>query len=347
MRALLFSIAGLLVAAHSYAYRIAAWIPPWDANALASAQLHAGALAESNPVWYSWNADATLAPNWNADNPAWRAAMSGTQLVPTIQNVVNHAFDGTAAAAMLASPAARDAHAEAVAQLAVSQAFDGVDIDYERLPATSRADFTAFVAALAAKLHAANKTLSVSVYPKTSDSANWTGPGAQDWPSLGRLADSIKVMAYDYSWATSAPGPIAPLDWLDRVATYAESAIPHGKILIALPFYGYDWSGASGTNVTYAQATQAAQAAGATIAHDENGEATYSAAGHIVYFQDATSYARKVRMLEQKHPQIGGFAHWAIGQEDPAVWDVIRSSASPAAPPPAPKSAARHRAAGH
>src|SRR2546423_13026632 len=105
MRALLFTMAGLLVAAQSSAARIAAWIPPWDGNALTSIQLNANAVNESNPVWYSWNADGTIAKNWNAEAPTWRAAMSGTQLVPTIQNVVNKAFDGGAAAAMLASPA--------------------------------------------------------------------------------------------------------------------------------------------------------------------------------------------------------------------------------------------------
>ena|SRR5436190_6062024 len=344
MRALLFTTAGLLVATQSSAARVAAWIPPWDANALTSIQLNANAVSESNPVWYSWNADGTIARNWNAENATWRAAMTGTRLVPTIQNVVNKAFDGNAAATMLATPASREAHAEAIAQLAVMNAFDGIDVDYERVPVASRASFTAFVATLAQKLHAANKNLSVTVYAKTSDAANWNGPGAEDWPALGSLVDAVKIMAYDYSWSSSAPGPIAPLDWLDRIASYAESAIPREKIVIGLPLYGYDWSGGTGRGVTYSQATQSAQSAGAPVSHDANGEATYTYAGHVVYFQDAASYARKVEMLQQKHPQIGGFAHWALGQEDPAVWDVIKSSSSPAAPPPV---VGRHRSARH
>ena len=74
---------------------------------------------------------------------------------------------------------------------------------------------------------------------------------------------------------------------------------------------------------------------GATISHDANGEATYTYGSDVVYFQDATSYQRKVDMLKQKHPQIGGFAHWALGQEDPAIWNIIRGGTStPAAPPP-------------
>jgi len=341
----------LTIAPASFAYRIAAWIPPWDGNALTSVQQNGNAVGESNPVWYSWNADATIVKNWNAEDASWRAAMTGSLLIPTIQNVVNKSFDGGAAATMLATSASREAHANAIAQLVVLNAFDGIDVDYERLPAASRANFTAFIATLAQKLHAANKKLSVTVYAKTSDSANWTGPGAEDYAALGGLADSIKIMAYDYSYSTSAPGPIAPLDWLDKVATYAESAIPRDKILIGLPLYGYDWTGTTGRGVTYNQAMQTAQSQGAAITHDANGEATYSYNGHTVYFQDATSYARKVEMLKQKHPAIGGFAHWALGQEDPAVWNVIAGGVTAPAtpPPPAPKPApgTKRRATGH
>jgi spore germination protein YaaH len=238
---------------------------------------------------------------------------------------------------MLASAATREAHAAAIAQLAAVNAFDGIDIDYERVPTSSRANFTAFIATLAQKLHAANKKLSVTVYAKTSDADNWNGPGAEDWTALAGLADEIKIMAYDYSWPGSAPGPIAPLDWLDQVASYAQSTIPNDKIMIGLPFYGYDWSGGSARGVSYAAAMQGAQSQGAAITRDANGEATYSYSGGVVYFQDATSYQRKVQMLQQKHPQIGGFAHWAAGQEDPAIWNVIRggsSNSSPATPPP-------------
>ena len=345
----------LSIAPAAFAYRVSVWVPPWDSAALTSLQLNVNAMGETNPVWYSWNADGTIAKNWNAENNGWRAIMSATLMLPTIQNVVKGSYDGAAAEKMLASAATRESHAAAIAQLVVANAFDGIDIDYERIPTSSRANFTAFVGTLAGKLHAAKKKLSVTVYAKTSDSQNWTGPGAADWPALGGLADSIKIMAYDYSYSTSTPGPIAPLDWLDKVATYAQSTIPNEKIMIALPFYGYNWNGGSGRGVSYAEAMAGAANQGATVTHDANGEATYTYANGAgtVYFQDVTSYAKKVEMLEQKHPQIGGFAHWALGQEDPAIWNYLRgggSSTSPATPPPTPSPApaqpGKRRAAG-
>jgi hypothetical protein len=80
----------------------------------------------------------------------------------------------------------------------------------------------------------------------------------------------------------------------------------------------------------------------AAIAHDANGEATFAYADHTVYFQDATSYGKKIDLLRQKHPAIGGFAHWAAGQEDPEIWKIIgamsapNSGSQPATPTPAP-----------
>ena len=326
-------VIALAIAPSAFAYRNAAWIPPWDGNALNSVQKNGSALSESNPVWYSWNADSSIAKNWNAENNTWRAAMTGSLLIPTIQNVINKNFDGGAAATMLASAALREKHAAAIAQLAVLNAFDGIDIDYERLPASSRDNFTAFVSLLAQKLHAASKKLSVTVYAKTGEKDNWSGPGGEDWPAIGAVADSVKIMAYDFHESSSGAGAITPLDWLDRVATYAQSSIANDKIMIGLPWYGYDWGTSGAATVTYATAMSMAQSGGITVNHDLNGEATFTYSGHTVYFQDATSYSAKVELIKQKHAAIGGFAHWAAGTEDPAIWNAVRGGSTNALVP--------------
>ena len=315
----------LSVTGTSFAWRNAMWIAPWDPASLTSVQLNGSALSESNPVWYEWKNDATIVAGWNAENPTWRAALTGTQLMPTIQNIVSGSFDANVVTTMLSSVSTRDAHAETIAQLVVAKGYDGIDIDYERVPTAQRANFTAFITTLSQKLHSANRKLSVTVYPKTSDKDNWNGPGSQDWITLGKLADSIKIMAYDYSWDGSTAGPITPLDWLDRVTTYAESTIASDKIIVGLPFYGYDWVGTAAKTVTYASALKLAQTNGATIVRDANGEATFTYGGtHTVYFQDAAAYSKKIDVLRQKHPHIGGFSAWCAGQEDPEIWHILR-----------------------
>lgn len=313
----------LVVAVPAQAWRMSAWVPAWDSKAVTLMQSHGGKLDEANPGWYAMDASGTIVKNWNAEDPAMRAALTGTLLVPTIKNYVNDRFDGAVAATLLSTANSRAAHVDALTNLVVQNAFDGIDIDYERVPATSRADFTAFVELLAEKLHERGKLLSVTVCAKRNDSENWNGPGAQDWIAIGRVADSVKIMAYDYHWNGSVAGPITPLGWLDEVATYATQTLPIGRAIIGLPWYGYDWLGKVATGVTFAQAMAKAAAVGATVTRDSNGELTYSYDGRTVYFQDATSYRMKVEAISARHTGIAGFAAWRVGAEDPATWDLV------------------------
>jgi hypothetical protein len=109
-------------------------------------------------------------------------------------------------------------------------------------------------------------------------------------------------------------------------------------VIIGLPWYGYDWLGKSAKSLVYSDAMELAQRVGARIDRDANGEATFSYEGRTVYFQDASSYARKIDTIVKRHANIGGFAHWRAGGEDPAIWtDVARlrgSSSVPAQPAP-------------
>lgn len=311
-------------AAPSHAWRMSAWVPTWDANAVPLMRSHGGKLHEANPGWYTIAPDGSVSKNWGAEDLNLRAALSGTQLIPTIKNHINGSFNGAVVANVIGTAGGRETHAEALTALAVSQAFDGIDVDYERVPTTSRTDFTAFINLLASKLHGAGKQLSVTVYAKKADSENWNGPGSQDWIAIGRAADSVKIMAYDYHWNGSAAGPLTPLDWLDKVATYAEQTIPRGKAIIGLPWYGYDWQGTAATTLTHAQAVALAKTKGATITRDAaSGEATFTYEGRTVFFNDETSYRTKIELITTKHPAIGGFAHWRVGAEDTSLWALV------------------------
>ncbi|GAC1428805.1 MAG: hypothetical protein NVSMB68_00880 [Thermoanaerobaculia bacterium] len=318
-------------------YRIASWIPGWDPNALTSTQMHAGSMSESNPTWYRLNSDGTLAKNDLAEDPTWRAAMTGTALLPTVQNTTTTGFNQAVALSVLDTAAHRETHAEILRQLVLTKVYDGIDIDYERLPLSARANFTAFVQLLASKLHADGKKLSVTLYSKTSDSATWEGPGGEDYAAIGAVADWVKLMIYDYSYDGSAPGPLTPLTWLDQVLAYAQSQIPVAKIMAGLPWYGYDWQGTAATGVTYSQATSTAQKNGAVITHETNGEAFYKYGTRTVYFIDSAAHDKKVDLIVQKYPGVAGFCYWRNGAEDPLVWTRVQTLfGSPATPPPPP-----------
>ena len=321
----LFSVVALFAfAAPGYAYRMSAWVPSWDPAAATVMQMQAGNLEETNPGWYTVAADGSVTNNYKAEDPTMRAALAGTMLVPTIKNYVGGRFDGALVAAIINDPVRREAHAETLTRLVIERGLDGIDVDYEAVPTTANASFTAFIQLLAGKLHAANRFLSVTVHAKTGEKTNWNGPGAQDWRAIGAVADSVKIMGYDKHYDGGSAGAIAPLDWLGLVATYAEETIPAGKAILGLPWYGYDWAGTDATSVTYADAIALAQGVGAAVNRDVNGEATFTYSGRTVFFQDLAAYEAKIDYITANHPGIAGFAAWRVGAEDPAIWSVVR-----------------------
>src|SRR6185295_6476953 len=80
---------------------------------------------------------------------------------------------------LLASGERSAAHRADIVKLAARLGVEGVDLDYENLPAGERDRFSSFVRALADELHARGLALSVTVQPKTGDSSS-RGPGAMD-----------------------------------------------------------------------------------------------------------------------------------------------------------------------
>jgi len=75
-----------------------------------------------------------------------------------------------------------------------------------------------------------------------------------DYAAIGRAADQVRLMGYDYHWDSSPPGPVAPVSWIRAVLRYAKTRIPASKIILGAPLYGYGWSGGHGTPISWLQA---------------------------------------------------------------------------------------------
>ncbi len=309
-------------------FQLSAWVPYWDrARVRASFEAHAADLDQVNFFWYEVQPDGELHPYPGAEDAALLALARAHNLrvLPTITND----FDGPRVADLLADEKSRTAHVQTIVALVERMGYDGVDIDYEALPAEARDDLTAFIEALAESLHARGKLLSVAVHPKTDDTGTWHGPRAQDWLRIGAAADEVKVMIYNFHWPASSPGPIAPLDWIDDVLTYAEQTVPPGKIWAGLPFYGYNWVEQEGQGLVWTTAEELIRRRHpATHRDPSSGELyfSYTAGGeaHIVYIPDAKAVALKAQSVRQHHPHIAGIAIWRLGGESPDHWAALR-----------------------
>lgn len=317
-------------------------LPYWSFGAgTATVLSHRADFTEASPWLYGLSPDGRIDVQYGPGQAAAvtaglaRLRAGGLPVVPTIANITGGHWAYAPVARILHDPAARQRHIAAIVALARQHGYAGIDIDYEDLHAADRQAFTAFIGQLAAALHAHGKILSVAVFAKA------TGPGygprnaAQDYAALGRAADQVRVMAYDYHWSTSGPGPVAPVNWVREVLAYARTQIPVKKIILGIPLYGYDWSGRHGANITWQQAVRLAARHRAAIRYDAASQSpwfAYTAAGgggHQVWFENPASTRAKLALAREAG--TGGVFCWMYGGEAPGTWAALRQARQAAA----------------
>jgi spore germination protein len=257
-----------------------------------------------------------------------RLRAQGLPIVPTLANIDaqgNWAYG--AVAGVLHNPARSGRQIAEIVALVETNNYAGIDLDYENLQAGDRQAFTTFVTRLAQALHAKSKILSVALFAKASNAGYAPRNLAQDYAAIGRVADQVRLMAYDYHWATSSPGPVAPVGWIRDVVNYAKTQIPPSKIVLGIPEYGYDWSGDAGTSVSWLQVLRLSRQYHVQPRYDAASQSPYftytdgSGHKHTVWFENAESAQAKFDVAQGSG--IAGVYLWMYGYEDPDTWSVL------------------------
>lgn len=251
-----------------------------------------------------------IQPGVIAEMRAW-----GLSVIPMVQKYrwsdKMHGF--------FASPAARSRAASTLAAIVIGENFDGIHIDIEHIEGRDGPALEAFVADLGARLHAAGKLVTIALPART---AGQSWHPAFDYARLGAQVDLAVVMAYDHGYAAGWPAPVAPLAWVRDVAAYTASQIPREKVLLGIPWYGYDWNVSTRRLASYVSFFDGAFRSGRHT-YDEVAHAAsvyYVANGqhHYVWYENARSVGEKQRIASEQ--ALRGWAAWRLGYEDPAVW---------------------------
>ncbi|WP_405774496.1 glycosyl hydrolase family 18 protein [Streptomyces sp. NBC_00859] len=311
---------------------VSAWLPYWDQeNAYQDALRHADQLHTVSPFWYKAAAADRIEGHPGAGDARIIGGLhrAGIDVVPTVMDM--DTMKPGALAAVLTTPALREAHTAALVRLARSHGYDGIDLDYETIASTATPDYhrvrsayAAFVTGLCAKLHALRKQCVVTVSPQTDTTGRiW------DYAAIGRAADRMRIMAYDLHWSGGPPGPLSATSWYDGILRRATALVPAGRIEMALPGYGWDWpADGSGParHVTWKQAEALRREVGAPYALDpESGTPhfTYQDGDvpRTVWYQDARGTA--VQLAAVRKYGVRNTSLWALGFEDPGLWKVL------------------------
>lgn len=328
---------------------LSGWVVYWDEQDSRQAlDIFASALEEIVVFAYHFDEQGQIVPAnpWVAQTLDTLMAAPEAErprvLVSVVNDVVTSAGDKRLKDAQivheaLATEEARAAHLEALLQVAATA--DGIELDYENLRAQDRQALSRFVQELGQALHARGQRLAVVVQPKLDDRIK-DGAGAWDWAAIGREADEVKLMAYHFHHASGTPGPVAPPEWVERLAEFALTQIPPEKLCVALTLHGFDWAaGQPGRALDYSSAMRLAQAHGADPRRDRpTGTLTfrYHAEGvvHDVWIDDAQSLSRKIERLRARHVRAIGLWHLGAGAEmvQPLI-ETVRPATTTGAPP--------------
>ncbi len=321
-------------------------MPYWNIDHGTSAVLaNRGDVNEVSPWVYGLDAEGDIVNQYQPGQDAAVAAdiarlrASGLRVVPTLANVVDGDFAYQPIAAILHDPKRSEAHINAIVNLVVRNDFTGIDIDYEDLVGTDRQVFTSFMTELATALHAHHKVLSAALFAKTTDAGYDQRNVAQDYAAIGKVVDQVRLMGYDYHWASSPPGPIAPVTWIRAVLDYARTQIAPAKIVLGVPMYGYDWIGDKGTSITWLQALRLAKQYKVKTQFDKASQTPWfsytDGAGqrHQVWFENAASVTAKLNAAQGAG--AAGVYLWLYGYEDTGVWPALHKGFPLPAPPAA------------
>lgn len=332
-----------------------AWAPYWALeDSLPDLEQRAAVFRELSPFWFTATGVDTIETDTHAPTELTEQFLSiardaGATIVPSIAD----GMDAGGMAAVLADPASRTAHVNALVGFAEAGDYHGIDLDYEQFAfaddrstwEATRPNWVSFITELADRLHADGRTLTVSIPPvyddgRTPDSGYWV----YDHGAIAPVVDRIRIMAYDYS--TSSAGPIAPLEWVKQVIDgVVETTDAPDKLVLGIPLYGYNWpvrvlgecpatEDVGRTSVTargYPDLVQ--RRAGIPVYDETAGEWTFTydlviddgvtacTQQRQVWFVDAAGARERVEMAMDAG--FGGVSLWALGYDATSTWSAL------------------------
>jgi spore germination protein YaaH len=238
-------------------------------------------------------------------------------------------------AQILNNPQTRTTLIENLASLCRTYGYQGIQIDFEGAEPSERNPFTAFITALAEKLHAQGEKLSTIVTAKYYNIQ--TGRAAMyDDAALSAVSDYIFVLDWGIHWTTSAPGSIDEYTWFKRVAEYTATMPNLNKFVLGMPMYGIDWAGSGGsgdpgTPLEYEQIIALTSVFGALPEWDATAVSPHfsyndgSGVHHEVWYTDRQSIGARAELAAALGLKIG---LWHLGSEDQSVWSLPQLAAA-------------------
>src|SRR5664280_1692006 len=289
------------------------------------------------------NADGTIdqsGAGWNGYqsqdlvNLVTRSHTAGDRVVLTVTCFSQSSLD-----AITSDPNAPARLSAALISLVSAKNLDGVNFDFEGQGSADRHGLTTLITQVSQALHSANPHWQVTM--ATYASAARDSAGFYDVAALAPALDGFFVMGYDMN-DRSVPSATAPLvggGFNDTEALQQFTAVvPPQKVILGVPYYGYDWPTTDGTRTAQATGGESPLSDGVIAA---SGDPTYwdpstqtawtsyqvGTQWHETFFDNPTALAVKAELAASFH--IAGLGIWALGMDgnNPAMLAALLGNA--------------------
>jgi len=216
-----------------------------------------------------------------------------------------------------------------------TKGYQGLDVDFEFIPAKDAQPYAAFIRSLADRLHPLGYLVYTAVAPKTSSDQPGLLYQGHSYADLGAAADGVLLMTYEWGYTYGPPMAVSPLPNVRQVVEYAITEIPKNKIWLGISNYGYDWAlpyvkgTTRATSISNQYAVSIARKYKAVIQFDETAQAPWfryhdeNGVEHEVWFEDARSIKARLALI----PEYGlyGAGYWNLVRPFPQNWRVLNA----------------------
>lgn len=230
-----------------------------------------------------------------------------------------------------------------------------LDFEYTGEPSEELpAKFTAFVSTFRQQLDSKIPGTELDINLKARSGRD---PGLFEISKLAQPVNYFIVMSYDYyTGGSDSAGPVAPIGgystkkyFFDITTTYSDlvKLVPADKIIMGVPYYGYDWPVKDKTNprslalaqsdsngyvetLSYGRSRQDSTFSGENCHFDDLAQAPWcgytdpeTGKDRIAWFENNQSI--QVKFDFAKTQNLAGIAIWSLGYEKdyPDLWDIL------------------------
>ena len=216
---------------------------------------------------------------------------------------------------------------------------DGIDIDFELVPSSQRDNLVLFMEQLSDVFH---QFLDDPIITMATPAIDWSN--AWDYNALAEICDGLFIMGYNYFYSGSdTAGPVSPLggyfyDIDFTVNDYlSKTNFQTNKLILGLPYYGYDWPVSSGLIFSSATGNGAAKTYSQCEVQSQDNTINWNSLSSAVWFSynDTNNWRQvwyddslslSIKYNYAKSRELSGVGIWALGYDNnnPKMWGSIK-----------------------